>query len=97
MLVSDDFRSIFFQLTGQFCCLACLSCGTQEVGSEGPIDIRQRGVEYQIRLFGGQDPVTDKQIRLAGPCPGVCGGADAGPPEVQPETSQAATELGQVA
>ena len=28
--------------------------------------IRQRGGRYQIRLFGGQDPVTGKQVMLTG-------------------------------
>jgi integrase len=28
--------------------------------------IRQRGGTYQVRLFGGQDPVTGKQVMLTG-------------------------------
>jgi hypothetical protein len=46
--------------------------------------IRPRGGRYQIRLFGGQDPVTGKQVMLSGSaededaaiklrrCEGVC-------------------------
>ncbi|MGH3900729.1 MAG: hypothetical protein ACRDTA_21290 [Pseudonocardiaceae bacterium] len=30
------------------------------------IGIRQRGGTYQVRLFGGQDPVTGKQVMLTG-------------------------------
>jgi len=36
---------------------------------QGPKDltgIRQRGSTYQVRVFGGHDPVTGKQVMLTG-------------------------------
>lgn len=38
-------------------------------GKQNPKDltgIRQRGGSYQMRIFGGQDPVTGKQVMLTG-------------------------------
>ncbi|MBV9029008.1 MAG: hypothetical protein JO364_01595 [Pseudonocardiales bacterium] len=38
-------------------------------GKQAPKDvtgIRRRGGRYQVRLFGGQDPVTGRQVMLTG-------------------------------
>jgi hypothetical protein len=37
-----------------------------EVGSEGPDGIRQRDNTYPVRISGGYDPVTGRQLFLAG-------------------------------
>jgi integrase len=43
--------------------------GTAKDRSEDLRDIRQRGPNYQVRVFTGYDPVTGKQVFLAGSAP----------------------------
>src|SRR5918998_618422 len=60
---------IFARLCPTNCPIRLLRLPLMARRKQAPKDltgIRQRGGRYQIRLFGGQDPVTGKQVMLTG-------------------------------
>src|SRR5918998_4082656 len=60
---------IFVDLCPTNCPIRVLRLPLMARRKQAPKDltgIRQRGGRYQIRLFGGQDPVTGKQVMLTG-------------------------------